>query len=57
MLNLFSSTGTEHNFNKYSWDEVDTFGVGYDINSIMHYGGYDFSSNGQPTITAHVRIT
>ena len=28
-------------------------GLGYDINSIMHYGNYAFSSNGQPTIVAN----
>jgi hypothetical protein len=27
-------------------------GLGYDINSIMHYGNYAFSSNGKPTLVA-----
>ncbi|KAL5280490.1 hypothetical protein ACFFRR_004458 [Megaselia abdita] len=44
--------GQEHNFNKYTNQEVTNFGVGYDYSSIMHYGAYTFSSNGQPTITA-----
>jgi len=39
--------GQEHNFNKYS--SGYDFG-GYDLNSIMHYGSYFFSKNGQPTI-------
>lgn len=45
-------SGKEHNFNIYT----STYGFGYDLgtldfNSIMMYGSYDFSSNGQPTIT------
>ncbi|CAL8091364.1 unnamed protein product [Orchesella dallaii] len=44
--------GTEHNFNKYSSSQVSTFNVGYDQQSIMHYGSTAFSSNGQPTIVA-----
>jgi hypothetical protein len=38
----------EHNFNKYSVG-MDV-GV-YDFGSIMHYGSYAFTRNGQPTIT------
>ncbi|ODN00311.1 Zinc metalloproteinase nas-7 [Orchesella cincta] len=44
--------GTEHNFNKYSSSQVSTFGVAYDLRSIMHYGSTAFSKNGQPTIIA-----
>ena len=51
---IYYFSGTQSNFDKYSYDQVETFGVGYDTRSIMHYGGYDFSSNGQPTIVAHV---
>ncbi|XP_054756503.2 protein SpAN-like [Lytechinus pictus] len=45
-------SGRQHNFAKYSWGTVTTQNVNYDVGSIMHYGGYAFSSNGQPTITA-----
>ncbi|UJR12915.1 hypothetical protein I4U23_017089 [Adineta vaga] len=42
--------GQEHNFEKYKNSYVDTLGTPYDYLSIMHYGKYDFSSNGFPTI-------
>jgi len=38
----------------YNFNKVGTTGVAlnsYDYNSIMHYGAYSFSINGQPTIT------
>ncbi|NP_999767.2 protein SpAN precursor [Strongylocentrotus purpuratus] len=43
--------GREHNFAKYTWGSVTSSNVEYDVGSIMHYGGYGFSSNGRPTIT------
>lgn len=46
--------GQEHNFDKYSSAQVTNFGIRYDYGSIMHYGAYDFSKNGRPTITAKV---
>ena len=35
----------------------NTQGLSYDILSIMHYGAYAFSSNGQATITAISGVT
>lgn len=49
--------GTEHNFDSYGPDMITNFGVEYDKGSIMHYDAYAFSSNGQPTITAHVSFS
>nr|P42674.1 RecName: Full=Blastula protease 10; Flags: Precursor [Paracentrotus lividus]CAA39673.1 blastula protease-10 [Paracentrotus lividus] len=44
-------SGRQHNFAKYTWGRVTSRNVEYDVGSIMHYGGYGFSSNGRPTIT------
>ncbi|WNG17813.1 M12 family metallopeptidase [Cystobacter fuscus] len=41
----------EHNFKTYAQKGADGMDLGpYDYGSIMHYGAYAFSSNGQPTI-------
>ena len=40
----------ESNFDITSPSFVTTQGVPYDLGSIMHYGAFDFSRNGQPTI-------
>ena len=44
--------GQESNFDKKDNSEVDSLGVGYDYNSIMHYDARFFSRNGNPTIVA-----
>jgi len=42
--------GRENNFDSYSASQITAFGEPYDYQSVMHYGAYDFSSNGQKTI-------
>uniref|UniRef100_A0A914DEJ0 Metalloendopeptidase n=1 Tax=Acrobeloides nanus TaxID=290746 RepID=A0A914DEJ0_9BILA len=37
-------------FTKVSPSSMTTFGVEYDLGSVMHYDPYSFTSNGQPTI-------
>ncbi|CAL8117688.1 unnamed protein product [Orchesella dallaii] len=44
--------GLEYAFDKYPTSEVTTFGVPYNVRSIMHYDSGAFSSNGQPTMQA-----
>jgi Astacin (Peptidase family M12A) len=51
---LFAKQGTQQNFNKAKAGETTTYGVPYDVASIMHYSKYAFSVNGQPTIEALV---
>jgi len=42
--------GTELNFKKYSFSEINTVGTKYDYHSIMHYNLYAFSANGRKTL-------
>ncbi|KAH8267483.1 hypothetical protein KR018_007250 [Drosophila ironensis] len=42
--------GMEFNFDKYSNQTVNDFGEKYDYGSVMHYGPYAFSNNGERTI-------
>nr|XP_016933623.1 zinc metalloproteinase nas-4 [Drosophila suzukii] len=42
--------GHEQNFKKLRANGVTNFGLGYDYDSIMHYGPFAFSKNGKPTI-------
>lgn len=39
-------------FHKFTDKDVTDFGLGYDYESIMHYGQTAFSNNGKPTMTA-----
>lgn len=40
------------NFEKVSEDEISTFGVSYDVLSVLHYSPYAFSKNNRKTIEA-----
>ena len=42
---VLDPTDMQHNFNLYSQSEVDVQGIPYDVDSIMHYGPYDFAIN------------
>ncbi|KAJ6649090.1 Zinc metalloproteinase nas-13 [Pseudolycoriella hygida] len=46
------SPGMESQFKEYSTSKVTTYGVPYNLQSIMHYGSTAFSKNGKPTIEA-----
>lgn len=48
------SPGKEHNFNKYTDFEITHFNTTYDYYSVMHYGPYGFSKNGNATIVPTV---
>ncbi|XP_069936402.1 zinc metalloproteinase nas-13-like [Cherax quadricarinatus] len=44
-------TGMQYNFEKYSWQKIQSLGVDYDLGSIMHYGPYAFAKDRtKPTI-------
>jgi len=48
------SPGAQHNFAIAT--NVNSLGTKYDYNSVMHYSEYDFSGNGQKTISARGKI-
>ena len=65
------SRSDRDNFISIIWNNIDgyrrinfekltsgwsTYNLPYDYHSVMHYGGYDFSNNGQPTIKTKVNI-
>lgn len=47
--------GNEGNFDKLNHTEITDFGFTYDYESIMHYGPFDFTSNGRPVMAAKVK--
>lgn len=52
-------SGHEHNFQRLRANGVTNYGLGYDYDSIMHYGPFAFSKNGQSTIVplrSHAKI-
>ena len=40
----------EINFEKLEASEVDTLGIQYDLESVMHYGNFAFTKNGKHTV-------
>lgn len=43
--------GMDYNFQKYDWNTIQSLGVGYDLDSIMHYGPHAFAKDrSRPTI-------
>lgn len=42
----------QHNFDKYTKNQVTNYNTRYDYNSIMHYEANAFSKNGRPTMVA-----
>jgi len=44
--------GLESQFATYPASRIDTLGLAYDLNSVMHYSEYAFSANRQKTIVA-----
>lgn len=42
--------GMEYNFDKYSWDDIQTLDAPYDYGSVMHYGTHAFAKGYGPTI-------
>ena len=49
-MTYLSFAGMERQFKKYSHGQIDSLGVVYDYDSIMHYPRWAFSKNGRDTI-------
>jgi Astacin (Peptidase family M12A) len=47
-------SGRENAFQSYAASRINPFGYPYDLESVMHYGPYAFSKNGEPTIVSLV---
>ena len=47
---FFFLLGFKFAFDRYSSRKIDSLGVEYDYESIMHYGFKAFSKNGKPTL-------
>lgn len=43
--------GMEYNFDKYSWNDIQSLDAPYDYGSVMHYGTHAFARGYGPTIT------
>ncbi|RUS71254.1 hypothetical protein EGW08_020989 [Elysia chlorotica] len=39
-----------YNFKMETWGDIDSYGVPYDVGSIMHYGSTSYSKNGEVTL-------
>ena len=52
---IILSSGYESNFKKLEVTYLNTQGMGYDFNSVMHYGMFAFAADPtKPTINANV---
>ncbi|XP_045182512.2 zinc metalloproteinase dpy-31-like [Mercenaria mercenaria] len=50
------TVGQQHNFDKISWEVINNLAVPYDLGSVMHYSGMQFSKGGKITMRTHNRL-